>query len=60
MMSEDFASPFEKFRQTFVDAFNEQELHDACLDLNLGLYEDLPGSGRKNKARELINLCQRQ
>jgi len=60
MISKEFASPYEIFRQTFIDSFNEQELRDICLDLNIGLYDDLPGSGRKSKVRELIKLCQRQ
>jgi hypothetical protein len=38
--------------------FNETELRDLCFVLNIE-YDDLPGSGRADKARELIRSCER-
>ena len=45
----------EKIRQHF----NEDELREICFRLKIG-YEDLPGSGRAWKARELVLFCERK
>ena len=42
-----------KLLRALVDLFNEQDLRDLCFDLRVD-YENLPGLGKKDKARELI------
>jgi energy-coupling factor transporter ATP-binding protein EcfA2 len=39
-------------------AFSREELRTLCFELNVE-YDDLPADGRINKARELIQLCER-
>ncbi|MBE2220600.1 MAG: hypothetical protein IAF02_03620, partial [Anaerolineae bacterium] len=39
--------------------FNEDELRDFCLELGID-YEDLRGSSKSSKARELADYCRRQ
>lgn len=38
--------------------FNTNELHDLCFKLNID-YDNLPGSTRKDKVRELVKFCNR-
>jgi hypothetical protein len=38
--------------------FSAEDLRTLCFELNLD-YDDLPSGGRKDKARELILLCER-
>lgn len=44
--------------EVIVDYFSEQELRTLCFNLNVD-YDDLPFSGRSNKARELVGLFTR-
>ena len=39
--------------------FGEGELKDLCFDLGID-YEDLPGQGKADKARELVAHCERR
>lgn len=43
-----------KLLQSLIELFSEQELRDLCFELRLD-YENLEGSAKKDKARELIN-----
>jgi predicted nucleic acid-binding Zn-ribbon protein len=43
-----------KLLRALIELFNEQELRDLCFELRLD-YENLEGSAKKDKARELIN-----
>ncbi|MCG8346308.1 MAG: SAVED domain-containing protein [Chloroflexales bacterium] len=45
-------------RQGLTDALDEAELYDLCFDMGID-YENLPGSGKSSKVRELIRYCQR-
>ena len=45
--------------QLLIQRFNLQELQDLCFDLGVD-YEDLGGTGRKAKARELVQYMQRR
>ena len=45
-------------RQALTDRFGEEELRDLAFDLAVE-YDDLPGSARKDKARELVTFCRR-
>ena len=47
-----------QLRQMIVDHFNKGELRSLCFDLGID-YEDLAGSGKVDKARELIEYCER-
>jgi hypothetical protein len=42
-----------QLRQLLVKRFSDGELHTLCFDLGVE-YDDLPGSGRSDKARELV------
>ncbi len=41
------------------DRFNDSEIRDLCFHLNI-TYENLPGSTKKDKARELVTLMERR
>ncbi len=43
-----------KLLRVLIELFSEQELRDLCFELRLD-YENLEGSAKKDKARELIN-----
>jgi hypothetical protein len=45
-------------RQGLTDALDEAELYDLCFNMEID-YENLPGTGKANKVRELIRYCQR-
>lgn len=47
-----------KLRRSISILFNESELRDLCFDLGLD-YDDLPGTGKKDKARELVGYYHR-
>lgn len=48
-----------RLRQMLVKYFNEEELRTLCFDLVVD-YDDLPGTGKTNKARELISYLERR
>lgn len=49
-----------QLRQLIIAAFNEGEMRTLCADLGID-YEGLPGgSGKEDKARELIAYCERR
>jgi HEAT repeat protein len=48
-----------ELRQILPKRFDKDELRDLCFDLGV-VYEDLPGKGRKGKARELVAYCERR
>lgn len=48
-----------KLRRSISVLFNESELRDLCFDLGLD-YDDLPGAGKKDKARELVAYYHRR
>lgn len=45
-------------RQNIIWSFNDGELRTLCFDLGVD-YDNLPGDGKENKARELISYCER-
>jgi hypothetical protein len=47
-----------KLRQILVTYFDENELHNLCFDLGIE-YENLAGATKDDKARELIEYCER-
>lgn len=47
-----------KLRQVLADYFNEEELRDLCFELGID-YENLAGSTKSGKARELVAYCER-
>lgn len=47
-----------QLRQVLIEKFNDQELRNLCFDLAVD-YDDLPGSAKGDKARELILFCVR-
>jgi len=47
-----------KLRQILATRFDEEELRTLCFDLGIN-YDDLPGQGNANKARELIAYLDR-
>lgn len=47
-----------QFRQLLVQYFSDGELRDLCFDLGID-YDSLPGSGKSDKARELVAYAQR-
>ena len=48
-----------ELRKILTNRFNESELRDLCFDLGLD-YDDLPGAGKKDKARELVAYYHRR
>jgi len=48
-----------KLRQIVTQYFSAGELRTLCFDLGVD-YDDLPGAGKTNKARELISYLQRR
>jgi hypothetical protein len=48
-----------ELRQTLAAHFDEGELRTLCFDLGID-YDDLPGAGRANKARELVAYLDRR
>ena len=48
-----------QLREILIDHFDQEELKTLCFDLGID-YESLPGSGKANKARDLISALQRQ
>jgi hypothetical protein len=46
-------------RQLLVERFNDGELRTFCFDLGVD-YDDLSGSGKADKARELVNHLERR
>jgi hypothetical protein len=47
-----------RLREILVNRFDESELKTLCFDLKIS-YEDLPGSGKADRARELVAYCER-
>lgn len=47
-----------QLRRTLEDRFNESELQTFCADLTID-YDSLPGTGKADKARELVAYCKR-
>jgi hypothetical protein len=45
--------------QILSERFDEGELQSLCFHLGVG-YDDLPGEGKANKARELIQYLERR
>ena len=45
--------PLTMLRQLLVERFSQGELRTLCFDLGLD-YDDLPGQGKADKARELL------
>ena len=48
-----------QLRKTLEDRFNEGELRTFCLDSGIVDYDSLPGTGKADKARELVAYCMR-
>ena len=48
-----------ELRRVLVELFDESELRDLCFDLGVA-YDDLPGRGKKDKARELVTYMERR
>jgi hypothetical protein len=46
-------------RQILAERFDEGELRTLCFDLGIE-YDDLPGKGRADKARELVAYLERR
>jgi hypothetical protein len=49
----------QQLRQFLAENFNDSELRTLCFNLEVP-YEDLSGSGKEDKVRELIEYCQRR
>jgi hypothetical protein len=47
-----------QLRQLLAKRFSDGELHTLCFDLGVE-YEDLPGAGKADKARELVDYMDR-
>ncbi|MFP4436184.1 MAG: TIR domain-containing protein [Chloroflexaceae bacterium] len=47
-----------RLRELLTTRFNEGELRTLCFDLGID-YDDLPGAGKADKARELVSYCAR-
>jgi hypothetical protein len=47
-----------RLRELLITRFNEGELRTFCFDLGID-YDDLPGAGKSDKARELVSYCAR-
>lgn len=54
-----YANTLTQIHQQLVANFDEEELKTLCLSLGLS-YDDLPASGRVNKARELVTYLARR
>lgn len=52
------SKPLSNLRHILAERFNVSELQDLCFDLGV-VYEDLPGAGKVDKARELIAYLDR-
>jgi hypothetical protein len=50
--------PLSQLRQLLIKRFSDGELRTLCFDLGVE-YEDLPGSGKADKARELVDYMER-
>ena len=48
-----------KLRKTLTTHFSEGELQTLCFDLGVD-YDDLPGEGKADKARELVAYLDRR
>jgi hypothetical protein len=48
-----------KLRQALSEHFNAEELRTLCFDLDID-YEDLPGTGKIDKAREIVSYFKRR
>lgn len=48
-----------KLRQGLIDCFSVGELRTICADLGID-YDDLPGEGKADKARELVSYLERR
>lgn len=48
-----------KLRHILVNYFDDGDLRDLCFDLNIA-YSGLPGECTRDKARELIEYCERR
>ena len=48
-----------ELRKFIVEHFGEEELKDVCFEMGID-YSDLPSSGRKNKARDLVEQMNRE
>jgi hypothetical protein len=48
-----------RLRQVLTSRFSDSELRDLCFDLDIA-YDDLPGEGRADKARELVAYLNRR
>ncbi len=46
-------------RRILAECFDEEELRTLCADMQIR-YDDLSGSGKKDKARELVAYCSRR
>ena len=49
-----------RLRRLIVRHFSEGELRDLCFDLHLVSYDELPGKGNGDKARELVAFYERR
>ena len=47
-----------QLREFLITHFNDNELRDLCFSLAID-YENLPGAGKADKARELVAYCER-
>src|SRR4029453_7991392 len=47
-----------RLREILSDRFDESELKTLCFDLDIS-YENLPGSSKADRARELVAYCER-
>ena len=48
-----------RLRQVLATRFNDGELRTLCFDLGIE-YDDLPGEGRADRARELVAYLERR
>jgi hypothetical protein len=59
MIRETTAQELADLRQKLADYFDDGELKSLCFDLGVA-YDELPGEGKVNKARELIAFMERR
>jgi len=52
-------TPLSQLHEQLSEHFNEEELKDLCFELLVD-YEDLPASGKKHKAREMVEEMRRK